>query len=131
MSSTLAKRRPSGSESAKRRIGRNRRHYRLRKKVFGTAERPRLAVFRSSKNISVQIIDDVKGHTLVSASSLDASVKSVEGNKSDVAKEVGKLIAERAKSAGVEKVVLDRGGVKYAGRVAALAEAAREGGLDF
>lgn len=131
MSSTLAKRRPSGSESQKRRIGRNRRHYRLRKKVFGTSQRPRLAVFRSSKNITVQIIDDVKGHTVAAASSLDAAVKGTEGSKTDSAKEVGKLIASRAKDAGVEQVVFDRGGVRYAGRIAALAEAAREEGLTF
>ena len=116
-----------------RSVGRKRRHVRVRKRVFGTAERPRLVVFRSLKHIYAQIIDDVKGHTLVSASTLDPELRDkIEktGNR-DAAKEVGKLLGGRAKSAGIDRVVFDRGGNLYHGRVAALAEGAREGGLDF
>lgn len=107
-----------------------RRHIRVRKKVTGTSERPRLSVYRSEKNIYAQIIDDVNGVTLVSASSLD---KAFEGNSWDMeaAKKVGELVAKKAKDKGIEKVVFDRGGYIYHGRVQALAEAAREAGLDF
>lgn len=104
------------------------RHTRIRKRVSGTAERPRLAVYRSLKHISVQLIDDTKGHTLVSASSTEAGIGS--GNQ-DGAMSVGKAIAERAKAQGITAVVFDRGGFRYHGRVAKLAEAAREGGLEF
>ena len=106
------------------------RHRRVRGKVSGTAECPRLNVFRSSKNIYAQIIDDVAGNTLVAASSLD---KAIEGNGSNkaAARAVGKLIAERAKAKGIDTVVFDRGGYLYHGRVAELAEGAREGGLEF
>jgi large subunit ribosomal protein L18 len=105
------------------------RHKRVRAKVFGTPERPRLNVFRSEKNIYAQIIDDVAGNTLVSASSLD---KTIEGGGNKVAaRAVGKLVAERAKAKGIDKVVFDRGGYLYHGRVAELAEGAREGGLEF
>ena len=114
-----------------KRTARTRRHGRVRKKVRGTAERPRLAVFRSSRHITAQIIDDLKGHTLVSASTLDATIRGTEGDKSALAGKVGALLAERAKTAGVSKVVFDRGGNKYAGRIAALADAAREAGLEF
>ncbi len=107
---------------------RQRIHLRVRKKVSGTPERPRLSVFRSNKEIYCQIIDDLKGHTLAAASSLDSSVA---GSKTEQAKAVGQLIAERAKSAGVETVIFDRGGYLYHGRVKALAEGAREGGLNF
>ena len=117
--------------AAQRAIGRARRHFRVRKNVRGTAERPRLVVTRSSRHISAQIVDDLKGHTLVSASTLDASLRGTEGDKSALAGKVGALLAERAKAAGVSKVVFDRGGNKYAGRIAALADAAREAGLEF
>lgn len=102
---------------------------RVRKKVNGTAERPRLCVFRSNKAIYCQVIDDLKAHTIASANSNDATVAG--GNKSEQAVAVGKLIAERAKAAGVEHVVFDRGGYLYHGRVKALADGAREGGLQF
>ncbi|MEV3992091.1 50S ribosomal protein L18 [Streptomyces sp. WAC05374] len=108
-----------------------RRHIRIRKKIAGTAERPRLVVTRSNRGITAQVIDDLKGHTLASASTLDASIRGGEGDKSAKAKQVGQLVAERAKAAGVEAVVFDRGGNQYAGRIAALADAAREAGLKF
>jgi large subunit ribosomal protein L18 len=108
---------------------RERRHKRVRKHVFGTAERPRLVVFRSNRGITAQLVDDNAGRTLAAASSLD--VRSTKGNKSDQATEVGKLLAENAKKADVKNVVFDRGGYLYHGRVKALAEAAREGGLEF
>ncbi|CAG0966273.1 MAG: 50S ribosomal protein L18 [Anaerolinea sp.] len=116
-----------------KREARIRRHIRLRKTVKGTPERPRLAVFRSLEHIYVQVIDDIKGHTLVSASTIDPEVKkALDGmKKTDEAKVVGKFIAQRAKAAGIEKVVFDRGGSQYHGRIKALAEAAREAGLDF
>ncbi|MEU4775274.1 MULTISPECIES: 50S ribosomal protein L18 [Micromonospora] len=117
--------------AAKRAVGRARRHFRVRKNVSGTAERPRLVVTRSLRHIVAQIVDDTKGHTLASASTLDASLRGAEGDKSALAGKVGALLAERAKAAGVSKVVFDRGGNRYAGRVAALADAAREAGLEF
>ena len=107
---------------------RERRHLRVRRKVKGTAERPRLAVFRSSKHIYVQLIDDLSGRTLASASTVSDGA---EGNKVDSAKRIGTLLAERAKAAGVETVVFDRGGFRFHGRVAAIAEAARAAGLKF
>lgn len=110
---------------------RKRKHARVRRKISGTTERPRLCVFRSLTNIYAQVIDDSKGVTLVSASSLDNGVKDTEGAKIDLSKAVGKLVAERALSKGIENVVFDRGGYIYHGRVAALAEAAREAGLKF
>lgn len=108
---------------------RQRIHLRVRKKVNGTAERPRLSVFRSNKAIYCQLIDDLKGHTIAAAGSTEASITA--GSKSEKAVAVGKLIAERAKAAGVESVVFDRGGYLYHGRVKSLAEGAREGGLQF
>ncbi|MFV2196300.1 MULTISPECIES: 50S ribosomal protein L18 [unclassified Nocardiopsis] len=117
--------------TAKRAVSRARRQFRGRKKIVGTAERPRLAVFRSSKHIVVQVIDDTKGHTLAAASSVEADVRAAEGTKSDKSVKVGQLVAQRAKEAGVSKVVFDRGGNRYAGRIAKLADAAREGGLEF
>ncbi|MCX4469966.1 50S ribosomal protein L18 [Micromonospora sp. MW-13] len=129
MSATLLKRRRG--VAAKRAVGRARRHFRVRKNVSGTAERPRLVVTRSLRHIVAQIVDDTKGHTLASASTLDASLRGTEGDKSALAGKVGTLLAERAKTAGVSKVVFDRGGNRYAGRVAALADAAREAGLEF
>ena len=117
--------------SEDRRTSRVRRHARLRKKVRGSAERPRLAVNRSSRHIVVQLIDDLAGHTLVSASTMEADVRSLEGDKKARAAKVGELVAARAREAGVTAVVFDRGGYRYHGRVAALADAAREGGLEF
>ncbi|MFI5808136.1 50S ribosomal protein L18 [Streptomyces sp. NPDC051561] len=108
-----------------------RRHIRIRKHVSGTPERPRLVVTRSNRNVTAQVIDDIAGHTLASASTLDVSIRGNEGDKSAHAKQVGALVAERAKAAGVETVVFDRGGNRYAGRIAALADAAREAGLKF
>ncbi|MDI5965146.1 50S ribosomal protein L18 [Streptomyces sp. SL13] len=110
---------------------RKRRHIRVRKRVSGSAERPRLVVTRSNRGITAQVIDDNVGHTLASASTLDSSIRGVDGDKSAKAKQVGALLAERAKAAGVESVVFDRGGNRYAGRIAALADAAREAGLKF
>lgn len=112
---------------------RKKRHLRVRNKIMGTAERPRLNVFRSSKNIYAQLIDDMAGHTLASASSMDEEVKAkgVNGGTVDAARAVGELIAKRAVDKGYQSVVFDRGGYIYHGRVKALAEGAREGGLDF
>lgn len=131
MTATLLKRRNGGGAAAKRIVGKARRHFRVRKNVRGTAERPRLVVTRSSRHITAQIIDDLQGHTLVSASTLDASLRGTEGDKSALAGKVGALLGERAKAAGLSKVVFDRGGNRYAGRIAALADAAREAGLEF
>lgn len=108
-----------------------RRHLRVRKKVAGTAARPRLVVTRSARHMVAQVIDDTKGHTLASASTMEDAVRSAGADKTAKARTVGQLLAERAKSAGIETVVFDRGGNKYHGRVAALAEGAREGGLAF
>lgn len=118
---------------ATRKVSVQRRHQRVRRKVFGTPERPRLAVFRSNEHIYAQVIDDTKHHTLAAASSLDPDLRSSlsSGGNREASTKVGKLIAERAKAAGVEKVVFDRGGNLYHGRIQALAEAAREAGLDF
>lgn len=122
----------SGRKRAEGRRGaRIRRHRRVRKNIIGVASRPRLAVFRSARHIYVQLIDDTSGKTLASASTLDASLRGGDGKKSDKAKRVGSLIAERANAAGVTKVAFDRGGYAYHGRIAALADAAREGGLEF
>ncbi|WP_261567275.1 50S ribosomal protein L18 [Frankia gtarii] len=117
--------------SARRRTAKLRRHVRVRKKVAGTQSRPRLVVTRSSRHIYAQVIDDVAGHTLVSASTLDVTLRGGDGDKSDQARKVGELVAQRAKAAGIAAVVFDRGGRTYAGRIAALADAARQSGLDF
>jgi large subunit ribosomal protein L18 len=117
--------------STARRLGRARRHFRVRKKVAGTPARPRMVVTRSSRHIYAQIVDDTAGRTLVSASTLDETLRTSEGDKKERARKVGQLVAERAKQAGVEAVVFDRGGNKYHGRIAALADGARESGLDF
>jgi large subunit ribosomal protein L18 len=121
------------SYSAKdKQTARARRHFRVRKKVSGTAQRPRLAVFRSNKHISAQVIDDRSGRTLAAASTVERSVRDVgsTGNKA-AATIVGRLVAERAKAAGIDHVVFDRGGFQYHGRVAAVADAAREAGLEL
>jgi large subunit ribosomal protein L18 len=129
---TPSKRTPVGKgASATRRVSRLRRHNRLRKKVTGTAERPRLVVNRSSRHIHVQLVNDLTGTTIAAASSIEADVRAVEGDKKAHSVRVGQLIAERAKAAGVETIVFDRGGNTYGGRIAALADAARENGLKF
>ena len=115
----------------KKHQARRRRHARVRKKVHGTAERPRLAVYRSNNHIYAQVIDDRAGHTLAAASTVEADLRSGATGNKDAAASVGKLIAERASAAGITKVVFDRGGFIYHGRIAALAEAAREAGLEF
>jgi large subunit ribosomal protein L18 len=117
--------------TASRTKSRLRRQVRGRKKVTGTAERPRLVVTRSSKHISVQVVDDLVGKTIVSASSMEADVRGLEGDKTDKARKVGELVAARATADGIDSVVFDRAGNRYHGRIAALADAAREGGLAF
>ncbi|MFT4306690.1 MAG: 50S ribosomal protein L18 [Microbacterium sp.] len=112
-------------------VARGRRHARLRKKVVGTAERPRLVVTRSARHVFVQLVDDGQGHTVASASTLEADLRGFDGDKTAKARKVGEIVAERAKAAGVSDVVFDRGGNRYAGRVAAIAEGAREGGLNL
>jgi large subunit ribosomal protein L18 len=112
-------------------VARKRRHFRLRKKVSGTAVRPRLVVTRSARHITAQVVDDTVGKTIVSASTLEADLRSAEGDKSAKARRIGELVAERAKAAGIDAVVFDRGGNKYHGRVAAVADGAREGGLSL
>ncbi|MFD3592214.1 50S ribosomal protein L18 [Nocardia sp. NPDC058640] len=127
-----AKRIPLGKDaSTKRRLSKTRRHFRLRKKVEGTTARPRLVVNRSARHLHAQLIDDSVGRTIAAASSIEADVRALEGDKSAKGAKVGQLIAERAKAAGIEAVVFDRGGHDYHGRIAALADAAREGGLKF
>lgn len=123
---------PVGKDiSTRRRVARARRHFRIRKTLSGTPEAPRLVVHRTSRHMHAQVIDDVAGHTLVAASTMEPEVRSLEGDKKARGAKVGQLIAERAKAAGIESVVFDRAGYKYHGRVAALADAAREGGLKF
>ena len=117
--------------TARRTASRLRRQMRGRKKLFGTTERPRLVVTRSSKHISVQVVDDLVGKTVASASTMEADLRTLDGDKKAKAKRVGELVAERAKAAGVDGVVFDRAGHQYHGRVAALADGAREGGLAF
>jgi large subunit ribosomal protein L18 len=114
-----------------RAASRARRHLRVRKKIQGSAERPRLVVTKSAKHMSAQIIDDIAGHTLVSASTLDSTLRTSEGDKTAKARKVGELLAERAKEAGIGAVVFDRAGHRYHGRIAALADGAREGGLEL
>jgi large subunit ribosomal protein L18 len=118
----------SGNKKA---VARKRRHTRVRKKITGTAIRPRMVVNRSARHILVQVVDDIAGHTLASASTMEKDLRVSAADKSDKSREVGKLIASRAKAAGVDAVIFDRGGNRYHGRVAALAEGAREGGLEF
>ena len=130
--STATKRKPIGKDvSTRRRLAKARRHFRLRKKVSGSPERPRLVVTRSARHIVAQVVDDLAGHTLVSASSLEADVRATDGDKKVRAAKVGQLVAARAKEAGIAKVVFDRGGNEYHGRIAALADAARGAGLEF
>ncbi|GAA4621350.1 50S ribosomal protein L18 [Actinoallomurus vinaceus] len=119
------------SRTASRAASRTRRHLRVRKKVQGTPQRPRLVVTRSTKHMFAQIIDDLAGHTLASASTLDDTLRTAEGDKTAKARKVGELLAERAREAGISAVVFDRAGHRYHGRIAALADGAREGGLEF
>jgi len=119
----------SRSRTSARASSRTRRHLRVRKKITGSAERPRLVVTRSARNIYAQLVDDVAGHTLASASTLDAGIRGSEGDKKARAHQVGKLLAERAAGAGIGAALFDRGGNAYHGRIAALADGAREGGL--
>jgi len=121
----------TNKHTAKKTNSRLRRQIRVRKKINGTADRPRLVVTKSSRHLFAQVIDDVAGVTLVSASTMEADLRGAEANKTAKAKTVGGLLADRAKAAGIDSVVFDRAGNKYHGRVAALADAAREGGLGF
>jgi large subunit ribosomal protein L18 len=121
----------TGKGYAGKRSARIRRHLRVRKKVAGSSNRPRLVVSRSSRHILGQLVDDVAGHTLASASSMDETIRDSEGDKTARARQAGKLLAERATAAGFASVIFDRGGYRYHGRVAAFADGAREGGLEF
>ncbi|NDK32858.1 50S ribosomal protein L18 [Nesterenkonia haasae] len=118
-----------GIKGKSKSAARGRRHLRLRKKVHGSPERPRLVVNRSARHMVAQVVNDLEGKTLVSATTMEADLRSFDGDKTAKAKKVGEMIAERAKAAGIEAVVFDRGGNKYHGRVAAVADGAREGGL--
>jgi large subunit ribosomal protein L18 len=120
-----------GSNAGHKRELRLRRHRRVRKRIVGTAERPRLAVFRSARHISAQVIDDTAGRTLVAASTVESPLRGASGGNVAAAEAVGRLVAERAASTGITKVVFDRGGNRYHGRVAAVAEAARQAGLEL
>ena len=117
--------------NASRSAARIKRHTRLRKRISGTSTTPRLVVNRSARHVFVQVVDDTIGHTVASASSLEADLRVFDGDKTAKAKRVGELVAERAKAAGIDSVVFDRGGNKYTGRVAAIADGAREGGLSL
>lgn len=116
---------------SKRSVSRSRRHSRVRKKVVGTTERPRLVVFRSTRHVEAQIVDDTVGKTLASASTMEADLRANDGDKTAKAATVGRLLGDRAKAAGVTQVVFDRGGYRYHGRIAAVADGAREAGLEF
>ena len=118
----------SGNRKA---VGRKRRHIRVRKKISGTTARPRLVVTRSARHMVAQVVDDTVGKTLASASTMESELRASNSDKTAKARKVGQVLADRAKQAGIESVVFDRGGNRYHGRVAALAEGAREGGLDF
>jgi large subunit ribosomal protein L18 len=120
-----------GTKGKTGRAARARRHERLRKKIVGTPDRPRMVVTRSARHVFVQVVDDSKGHTVASASTMEADLRGFAGGKTDKAKKVGELVGQRAKKAGVSQVVFDRGGNRYAGRVAAVAEGARESGLEL
>ncbi|GAA1269230.1 MULTISPECIES: 50S ribosomal protein L18 [Arthrobacter] len=127
MAIAINKKRTNKSKSAQR----SRRQLRIRKRISGTAVRPRLVVNRSARHVFVQVVDDTKGLTVASASTLEADLRAFDGDKTAKAKRVGELVAERAKAAGIEAVVFDRGGNKYHGRIAAVADGAREGGLSL
>jgi large subunit ribosomal protein L18 len=120
-----------GTRGKSKSAAKARRHTRLRKKIVGSELRPRLVVTRSARHVFVQVVDDSKGHTLASASTMESELRGMDGDKTAKARKVGELVAERAKQAGIEAVVFDRGGSRYAGRVAAIADGAREGGLSL
>jgi large subunit ribosomal protein L18 len=120
-----------GTRGKSKSAAKGRRHARLRKKIVGTEVRPRLVVTRSARHVFVQVVDDSRGHTVASASTMESDLRGFDGDKTAKARKVGELVAERAKQAGVADVVFDRGGNRYAGRVAAIAEGAREGGLNL
>lgn len=130
MAGTLAKA-PARKGGSPRRTARARRHLRVRKKISGTATRPRLVVTRSSRHLFAQVVDDTRGHTMVSASTMDDGIRDAEGDKTAKAHMVGELLGQRARNAEIATVVFDRAGYKFHGRVAALADAARENGLAF
>ncbi|HNP15874.1 MAG: 50S ribosomal protein L18 [Cryobacterium sp.] len=121
----------TGTRGKSKSAAKDRRHARLRKKVVGTEARPRLVVTRSARHVFVQVVDDSRGFTLASASTMESDLRGLSGDKTAKARKVGELVAERAKKAGIDAVVFDRGGSRYAGRVAAIAEGAREGGLNL
>ncbi|HMM82177.1 MAG TPA: 50S ribosomal protein L18 [Terrimesophilobacter sp.] len=121
----------TGTRGKSKSAAKDRRHARLRKKVVGTQARPRLVVTRSARHVFVQVVDDSRGFTLASASTMESDLRGLAGDKTAKARKVGELVAERAKKAGIDAVVFDRGGSRYAGRVAAIAEGAREGGLNL
>ena len=120
-----------GVKGSSKQAQRARRHNRLRKKIVGTPERPRLVVTRSARHVFVQVVNDQVGHTIASASTMESDVRNLDADKTAKARKVGELVAERAKKAGVTSVVFDRGGNRYAGRVAAIADGARESGLEL
>jgi large subunit ribosomal protein L18 len=126
---TIGIKRSGGGAGKGTDAARRRRHLRVRKRIAGTTERPRLVVTRSSRHMVAQVVDDTRGHTLASASTMEADLRTLDGDKTAKARRVGELLAERARAAGVEAVVFDRGGNRYHGRVAAVADGAREGGL--
>ena len=128
---TIGVKRSGGGAGKGKDAARTRRHLRVRKKVTGTLERPRLVVTRSTRHMVAQLVDDIAGHTVASASTLEADLRALDGDKTAKAKRIGELLAERAKAKGVESAVFDRGGNRYHGRVAAVADGAREGGLVF
>jgi large subunit ribosomal protein L18 len=121
----------TGTRGKSKSAAKDRRHARLRKKIVGTEERPRLVVTRSARHVFVQVVDDSKGRTLASASTMESDLRGLSADKTAKAHRVGELVAERAKKAGIDAVVFDRGGSRYAGRVAAIADGAREGGLSL
>ena len=128
---TIGIKRSGGGAGKGADAARRRRHLRVRKRIAGTAERPRLVVTRSSRHMVAQVVDDARGHTLASASTMEVDLRGLDGDKTAKARRVGELLAERARAAGVEAVVFDRGGNRYHGRVAAVADGAREGGLSL
>jgi large subunit ribosomal protein L18 len=128
---TIGIKRSGGGAGKGTDAARRRRHLRVRKRIAGTAERPRLVVTRSSRHMVAQVVDDARGHTLASASTMEVDLRGLDGDKTAKARRVGELLAERARAAGVDAVVFDRGGHRYHGRVAAVADGAREGGLSL
>ena len=128
---TIGIKRSGGGAGKGTDAARKRRHLRVRKRIAGTSERPRLVVTRSSRHMVAQVVDDARGHTLASASTMEVDLRALDGDKTAKARRVGELLAERARAAGVEAVVFDRGGNRYHGRVAAVADGAREGGLSL